>query len=112
MQRLATILALLFALAAIGGTGASYAAAYATVTVETSSPAACAEGTNPVVVSFKLCGKVKSTGVITPCPQPVGVLAVVDDLRQPIAPQAHVAIATTRSTAHPGELWLRPPKAA
>lgn len=112
MQRFALILALLLALAAIGGTSASYASAYSSVTLQASIPAACSEATPLVAVSFKACGKMKSTGVVASCSQPPGLLVTADELQQPVVQQTYVAASAVRSTAHPGEIWLRPPKAA
>lgn len=69
MQRLITVIAMVFAFAAAGGMATNHALAYSSAMVVAPPVAemtACAEADPGVVVSFKTCGK-KQSGIVMPC---------------------------------------------
>ncbi|MET3927249.1 hypothetical protein [Devosia sp. 2618] len=111
MQRFITVIALVFALATVGGATTSHSLAYSSVPMAISSDPACSEHITPVVVSFKVCGK-KSSGIVMPCGQHIGLMSEVAAL--PALPNGdeHDALVTWASGSDPCETLLRPPRAA
>ena len=112
MNRLITLIALIFALAAVGGVASSNAMAFSSVYAVASVDTSCAEMAAPVaIVQFKACGK-KTSGIVMPCMPQIGVLATADLIWPgPAAPHHHRAtVSPLPSLTDPVD--PRPPMAA
>ena len=110
MHRFLTMIALLFAFAAVGGVATSNAMAYSSVPPALSQISVCLDiGHSGVVVQFKACGK-RSSGIVMPCVPQTGVLTSTVSVMPPSpdAP-AYRALNPAPLLAQADPVHLRPP---
>ena len=112
MRRLMSLIAVLFAFAAVGGVATTNAMAFSSVPVVQQASDTCSEAVaSHSAVLFKSCGP-KSSGLVMPCPPQIGVLAEVS-LRLPMLPRAEQAwVVAQHDGAWAQPVSLRPPIAA
>ncbi|MGV8854589.1 MAG: hypothetical protein ACOH2L_08055 [Devosia sp.] len=77
MRRLVTLIAVLFAFAAVGGVATTNAMAFSSIAPVLSQTASCSDAAPmAAAVQFKSCGK-KRSGLVMPCPPQIGMLVSV-----------------------------------